>query len=170
MFPWDEFRGLVNKVIEIVEEPGASDESRSGGKALLHGVYYRIAESKDEGLISKVDAILKQEERVKAPSKDNSLRELIVWISRETNPGSVYVLKRTDKLGDRSIQEEVVRSYFTSLGHSDISLWFAPERSGQKKPAMVFVGFTCNPPESLPPTLSISGKSLGCARFNYNDT
>ena len=170
MFPWQEFRGLVNKVIEIVEDPSIPEDSRSGGKAILHGVYYRIVESRDADLLSKVDSILKQEARVQAPSKDTSLRELIVWISRETNPGSVYVLKRTDKLGDRQTQEDAIREYFASLSHQNISLWFAPERSGQKKPAMVFLGFTSNPPDSLPASLVISDKSIACSRFNYNDT
>jgi len=168
MFPWVEFRGLVNKVIEIIEDPGSTNESRSGGRAMLHGVYYRVEESLDTDLIARVDAILKQDIAVKAKKPNSSLRELIVWISRETNPGSVFVLKRTDKLGDREMQESAIREHFASLGHADISLWFAPERSGQKKPAMVFIGFTTNPPSDTPSSLLIREKSIACSRFNYD--
>ena len=163
MFPWEEFRGLVNKVIEIIEDPSSTTDSLHGGKAMLQGVYYRIEESGDADLIARVNSILKQE--VTRTKPKSSLRELIVWISHETNPGSVFVLKRTDKLGDRVVQESAIREFFP---YSDISLWFAPERSGQKKPAMVFIGFASNPPADIPDSLIIRDKSISCSRFNYD--
>jgi hypothetical protein len=169
-FPWDEFRGLANKVIEIVEDSETPEESKVKGRALLQGVMHRIIESDDTDLKAKVTSILKHEELVYEKKTKTNLRELIAWISRETDAGSVYVLKRTDRLGDRSLQEEAIREYFTSLGHDDISLWFAPERSGQKKPAMVFIGFKAYPPSDLADAIPVRGKSIACTRFNYDAT
>jgi hypothetical protein len=167
VFPYDEFRGLVNRVIEVVEDSGSNDESRSGGKALLIGVHHRIVESGDIQLISRVDAILNTKSRARQSFKDTSLRELIVWISRETNPGSVFVLKRTDKLGDRQSQEIAIRSHFSTS--PTMQLWFAPERTGQKRPAMLFIGFQSSPPP-LSSTITIDDKIISCYPFNYNDS
>ena len=135
MFPYDEFRGLLFEVIERME---LHEELRESGLVLLGGVYHRIAELEDLVLLERIQGLLKVV--MKPPEKKQTLTSLVQWIANTTNPGSVYVLKRTDKLGStRELQETAIREYFSEQPPTHV--WFAPERFGQKVPAMAFVCF-----------------------------
>ena len=132
VFPFEEFVGLVYRVLEVLE----TDPNNNGGLAVLHCVRPRVVESGNFDLLERLDRALADtvSTHVETANQPKTLRQLVNFISDSTDPGSVYVLRRTDRLGDRDMQEELIRKNVSVK-----RLWFAPERFGQRSPAMAFV-------------------------------
>ena len=100
LFPWDEFLGLVEKVLEVANDPNTSPEVKDSGLNVLRGVYSRIISVHDDDLKNRVDVALGiATNPITQADQPMGLRMLIAWITQTTDPGSVFVLKRTDRLG-----------------------------------------------------------------------
>ena len=166
-FPWEEFTGLVERLLEILEDPLSAEDLKVSGQTVLASVYHRVSESSDDALKERVMKALKLDKpKQRDEGNPKSLRQLISWIAQSTDPGSLYVLRRTDKLGSRSEQEMAIRSRFGE----DFKLWFAPERHGQKSPAMAFIAITDLEGELAEGPLEIEGKALSIRRFHYEES
>jgi hypothetical protein len=158
LFPYEEFTGLVYRVLEVLE----SDPRNDGGLKVLAAVRGRVLETGNSDLLELVDRRLGTSVLSANQSPNpKTLRQLVSFISHSTDPGSVFVLRRTDRLGDREKQEELIRSSPLSI----CKLWFAPERFGQRSPAMAFVQLTEEIHEG---TLEIAGISLSVSKFIYD--
>ncbi len=161
VFPFAEFAGLVYRVLEVLE----TNPDNTGGLAVLRAVRTRVVEAGNRDLLERVDRRLTNVEwladsTTELGKPNKSLRKLVTFISESTDPGSVFVLRRTDRLGDREKQEELIRKSLPVL-----RLWFAPERFGQRSPAMAFVQVT---EEIAEGAVEIEENSVTVTRFVYD--
>ena len=157
IFPYREFSGLVYRVLDVLE----SEPENAGGLAVLRVVRDRVLECGNMDLLERVDRRLGSQPVMETrPQRIKTLRQLVSFISDSTDPGSVYVLRRTDRLGDREQQERIIRQRFPIR-----RLWFAPDRIGQRSPAIVFIQVT---EEISEKSVEISGVFLTISRFVYD--
>ena len=163
-FPYSEFQGLVFRTLEVLEEAKEDTVIQETGKKLLATLYSRIVGTDNLELKQRVDTILGTQ-NAPSPANPGSLRNLVKYLSKESGDRPIYVIKRTDRLGaTRDLQKTVLLAHFPEC----VQLWFAPERFGQKTPAMAFLAF---PPDFFMQEgeISIENKTLYSSLFKPND-